>query len=98
MDKDKLQSLNELLLAENPDQTKKACTLGLVIDCSGAYRLENGDYMNKVKIIDESLNLDKSSFTFKYCFCTVMFYSDNPDALPSPQCIGDIIYLRRYLG
>jgi hypothetical protein len=52
MDKDKPQSLNELLLADKNEQTKKACTLGLVIDCSGVSRLENGEYMRKIKIID----------------------------------------------
>lgn len=95
MEKDKLQSLNQLLLAQSPELTKKACNLGVVIDSSAPYRLENGEYMKKIKIIDDSLNVDKSSFTFKYCFCTVMFFADSPDMLPNPQCLGDIIYLRR---
>jgi len=94
---EELSSLNELLLIENVKDGEKRCTMGVVIDCSATYQTNNNRYMKKIKIIDESLNVDKASFTFKYCFCTVMFYAERPEELPSPNCLGDIIYLRRYL-
>ena len=74
---------------------KKACTLGVVVDCTAVYKVDsNKDYIRRLKIIDRSLN--QGSPIDEVTFCTVMFFGKTPDELPAPTKVGQIIYLRRY--
>lgn len=70
-----LQSLDHLLAQEN---VKKACTLGVIIDCTNAYfDYKENKYVKKIKIIDESMNTARTTANFRYGYCTVMFFATN---------------------
>lgn len=52
--------------------------------------------MKKLKIIDDSMNIARTTVNFRYGYCTVMFFADKIEHLPNPFAIGDLIYLRRF--
>ena len=59
------------------NNVKKACTLGAVIDSTNPYfDYKENKYVKKIKIIDESMNTARTTSTFRYGYCTVMFFSD----------------------
>ncbi len=90
---EQLRTLDELFIEGH---VEKACTLGIIIDSTEAYfDHEHKKFVKKIKIIDESLNFSKYATSFKFGYCTVMFFSEDISTLPKPQAIGDIIYLRR---
>jgi hypothetical protein len=90
---DDLHSLAELYCVNH--EVKKVCVLGLIIDCSAVYKTNaERDYIRKIKIVDTSLNQHHSYNNVSYC--TVMFFGKNPEDLPQPTKIGQILYLRRY--
>ena len=73
---DDLQLLGELLCRN--EETKKACALGIVVDCTAVYKVdENKDYIRRLKIVDKSLNELNPINGITYC--TVMFFGKTPD-------------------
>jgi hypothetical protein len=52
---DDLQLLGELLCRN--EEVKKACTIGVIVDCTAIYKVnEHKDYIRRLKIVDKSLN------------------------------------------
>lgn len=92
---EKLQTLDELF--NYNAKVTKACSLGLIIDVTSSYFDEDrGHYIKRLKIIDSSFNMAKSTNGLKFGYCTVTVFAKRPEELPDPRVLGDIIYLRRY--
>lgn len=81
-----LRTLHDIYNGPERD-SKKASTLGIVVDSAAPYRKNiKNDYVMRLKIIDESTP-DQ--------FCSVFIYHPDIDHFPKGIEIGDIIYLHK---
>ena len=81
---DRLQTLDELFNYNS--KTTKACSMGIVIDATSSYYDdEKGHYIKRLKIIDSSFNMAKSTSGLKFGYCTVSVFARRAEDLPDPR-------------
>ena len=57
--------------------------MGLIIDATSSYYdEEHGHYLKRLKIIDSSFNMTKSTNGLKFGYCTVTVFAKRPEELP----------------
>lgn len=71
--------------------------VGVIIDATRPYKTPYSvDYVTKIKIIDEKLNVDNNSVNDDKKYIHVFVYSNDLAEAPVINSIGDIIYLKRF--
>lgn len=71
--------------------------VGVIIDATRPFKTANSvDYVTKIKIIDEKLNIENGSLNHDKKFIHVFVYSNDLSDAPVINSIGDIVYLKRF--
>jgi len=71
--------------------------VGVVINATRPYKTPNSvDYVTKIKIIDEKLNVENVNINSDKKYIHVFIYSNDLSEAPVINSIGDIVYLKRF--
>ena len=77
---------------------KNLSTIGVILDATGNYKTdESYDYVNKIKIIDNTHNPIKNTNKKVQPFVQVFIFTSKLKETPVIRKIGDIVLLRNFL-